>query len=45
MRFLVPLIPAVILLSLLSLRWVVRRLPGRRLAALSLLAIAVVQLT
>ena len=45
MRFLVPLIPAVILLSLLSLRWVVRRLPGRRLAALSLLALAVVQLT
>ena len=45
MRFLVPLIPAVILLSLLSLRWVVRRLPRRRLAALSLLAIAVVQLT
>lgn len=45
MRFLVPLIPAVLLLALLSLRQVVRRLPGRRLAALSLLAVAAVQFT
>ncbi len=45
MRFLVPLIPAVLLLSLLSLRRVVRRLPGRRLARISLLALAAVQLT
>lgn len=44
MRFLVPLVPAVILLALLSLRRVVRLLPGRKPAALTLLAVIAVQI-